>query len=192
MLILGSTSPRRAELLTQLRLSFETRSPEIDETVSQNEGPQEYVARMSNEKFFSLISGPDIQAGGVLLTADTVVVLDGQILGKPTSEQDGLGMLNALSGRSHKVLTSVTIGTSGQYNRQFIVETVVQFRKLTKGEIEAYWRTSEPVDKAGAYGIQGMGTVLVDRIEGSYTNVVGLPLTETAQTLAEFGVTTLG
>ncbi len=192
MLVLGSTSPRRAELLNQLNLEYTTRSPAIDETPMVSESAEDYVTRMSNEKFFCLLAGPHLQEDGVLLTADTVVVLANAILGKPRDKQDGLRMLSDLSGRDHRVLTSVTIGTSEQYNRQFIVETIVKFRTLTNNEIEAYWQTGEPADKAGAYGIQGIGAVLVDRIEGSYTNVVGLPLTETAKTLADFNVTTLG
>ena len=101
-------------------------------------------------------------------------------------------MLGSLSGQWHQVLSSVTIGTSRQYNQQIVVETKVKFRTLSSREIENYWQTGEPADKAGSYGIQGIGAILVERIEGSYTNVVGLPLTETAQILADFDVTTLG
>lgn len=192
MLVLGSTSPRRAELLNQLRLDFEILRPNIDESPRQRETPKEYVSRMSNEKFHALQVGHNLAGGSVLLTADTVVVQSDRILGKPNSEAEGIEMLSNLSGEQHLVLTSVTIGTSQQYNRQFVVETKVQFRRLTMKEVEAYWRTGEPEDKAGAYGIQGIGAVLVDWIEGSYSNVVGLPLTETAQILAEFEITTLG
>ena len=192
MLILGSTSPRRAELLAQIGVEFTTLSPDIDETPRQNESPGDYVSRMSNEKFQSLIGGPDIAAGAVLLTADTVVVMDKQILGKPVDMADGVVMLERLSGEQHAVLSSVTIGTSTHDNRQVMVETIVKFRTLTTREIDAYWQTGEPKDKAGSYGIQGIGTLFVKEIKGSYTNVVGLPLTETAQVLAEFNVTTLG
>lgn len=192
MIVLGSTSPRRAELLAQLNLAFTKLAPNIDESASVGETAPEYVTRMSNEKFLSLIGGPDISEGQILLTADTVVVQDGQILGKPRGEANGMEMLSSLSGRWHQVLSSVTIGTSQQYNQQIVVETNVKFRTLTNREIENYWQTGEPADKAGSYGIQGIGAILVERIEGSYTNVVGLPLTETAQMLAEFDVTTLG
>ena len=190
MIVLGSTSPRRAELLAQLNLVFTKLAPDIDESVYSGEAAPEYVARMSNEKFLSLIDGPDISGGQVLLTADTVVVQDGRILGKPRSEADGIEMLGSLSGQWHQVLSSVTIGTSRQYNQQIVVETKVKFRTLSSREIENYWQTGEPADKAGSYGIQGIGAILVERIEGSYTNVVGLPLTETAQILADFHLQT--
>ena len=192
MLILGSTSPRRAELLKQIGLSFETLSPDIDETPRAEELPGAYVSRMSKEKYRSLIVGPNTWTNDVLLTADTVVVFDQRILGKPVDGDDARLMLSSLSGQQHSVLSSVTVGTSEHDNRQILVETIVKFRTLTVKEIDNYWRTGEPQDKAGAYGIQGIGALFVERIEGSYTNVVGLPLMETAQILAEFNITTLG
>ena len=189
MLVLGSTSPRRAELLQQIGLTFAVQSPSIDESIGSEESPSRYVKRMSDEKFGSLIGG--LSDGQVLLTADTVVVHQGQILGKPESEAQGKETLQQLSGSQHRVLSSVTVGTTESLNRQITVETKVKFRTLTKREIDAYWRTGEPSDKAGGYGIQGIGAVFVECIEGSYTNVVGLPLTETAGLLAAFNITTL-
>lgn len=192
MLILGSTSPRRAELLIQLGLTFHRLSPDIDETVHPDETPKAYVERMAREKFEALVGGDHIDARDVLLTADTVVVSGEEILGKPRDETEATEILEKLSGNSHSVFTAVTVGSKEAHNQQFTVETKVHFRRLNYQEIAAYWRTGEPQDKAGAYGIQGMGAVFVERIEGSYSNVVGLPLTETAQALAAFGITILG
>ncbi len=192
MLVLGSTSPRRAELLSQLGLSFRTLGPDIDETVRRGEAPLAYVERMAWEKFESLQSGDELEASDVLLTADTVVVSEDEILGKPLDEAEATEILRKLSGNSHSVYTAVTVGSKEAHNRQFTVETKVHFRRLNNKEIAAYWQTGEPQDKAGSYGIQGIGAIFVDRIEGSYSNVVGLPLTETAQALSAFGITILG
>jgi septum formation protein len=144
---------------------------------------------MSNEKYSALIRVNELGPGEVLLTADTIVVYENEILGKPVDEADAARMLRKLSGKQHQVLTSVTIGQKDEHNHQFIVETNVHFRTLNDREIAAYWATGEPADKAGAYGIQGIGTIFVETIAGSYTNVVGLPLTETARFLADFNIT---
>ncbi|MFN3237067.1 MAG: Maf family protein [Pseudomonadales bacterium] len=188
-LVLGSTSPRRAELLRQVGLKFRTLKPAIDEQVAKGEMPSDYVSRMSNEKYSALIRVNELGPGEVLLTADTIVVYENEILGKPVDEADAARMLRKLSGKQHQVLTSVTIGQKDEHNHQFIVETNVHFRTLNDREIAAYWATGEPADKAGAYGIQGIGTIFVETIAGSYTNVVGLPLTETARFLADFNIT---
>jgi septum formation protein len=188
-LVLGSTSPRRAELLKQIGLEFRTLKPAIDEHVAADESARDYVSRMSNEKYSALIQVNELRSDEVLLTADTIVVSENEILGKPLDEADAARMLRKLSGQQHQVLTSVTIGKKGEHNHQFIVETNVHFRTLTDKEIADYWATGEPADKAGAYGIQGIGTIFVEAIAGSYTNVVGLPLTETAKILADFNIT---
>ena len=188
-LILGSTSPRRASLLSQLGLPFEVLAPEVDETHFAAEKPVAYVTRMSNEKHAAVSNGLD--SGSLIISADTVVLIDDDILGKPVDEQEGFSMLRRLSGTQHRVLTSVTIGLPGDKNEQFVIETIVRFRTLATIECEAYWRTGEPQDKAGGYGIQGVGAIFIESIQGSYTNVVGLPLTETAQVLRGFGISIL-
>jgi septum formation protein len=188
-LILGSTSPRRASLLSQLGLSFRVLAPEVDETYFAGEKPVAYVTRMSNEKHAAVSNSLD--SGSLVISADTVVLIDDDILGKPESAEDGFSMLCRLSGTQHRVLTSVTIGLNGGKNEQFVIETIVRFRTLTTIECAAYWRTGEPQDKAGGYGIQGVGAIFIESIQGSYTNVVGLPLTETAQVLRGFEISIL-
>jgi septum formation protein len=153
---------------------------------------------MSREKAASVIKA---QIGDeVVLSGDTVVLLEGELLGKPVDKNDAISMLLSLSGRTHQVITSITVATSGKKGFGLVqedaasitldtqvVETNVQFRVLTTDECDSYWRTGEPADKAGGYGIQGLGAIFVKRIEGSYSNVVGLPLAETAQLLSKFG-----
>jgi septum formation protein len=184
---LASGSPRRADLLRQLALDFKVLIPEVDERVARGEGALDYVARMSREKSRSARKRLAAGDGGVVLCADTVVIADNEILGKPADRQEALSMLRLLSGRGHKVVTSVTIA-QGMREISFSVETIVEFRQLTMRDCERYWETGEPADKAGAYGIQGLGAILVASINGSYSNVVGLPLTETALALREFGI----
>lgn len=185
-LILASGSPRRAELLGQLGLRFRVIRPHIDETMQPAEQARDYVTRMSSEKLLAARQSGG-RAADILLCADTVVVVDNDVLGKPRDQADALAMLQRLSSRQHKVLTSVNIADERQ-NHAFVVETLVAFRPLTIEECTNYWATGEPRDKAGAYGIQGVGAVFVQSIEGSYSNVVGLPLMETAQTLRKFGI----
>lgn len=188
-LILGSTSPRRASLLSQLDLPFKVLAPEVDETHFAGESPVAYVTRMSNEKHAAVSNSLD--SGSLVISADTVVLIDDDILGKPANEEEGFSMLQRLSGSQHRVLTSATIGPNTGNNHQFVVETIVRFRTLTTTECKTYWRTGEPQDKAGGYGIQGVGAIFIESIQGSYTNVVGLPLTETAQALRSFGISIL-
>tara|TARA_R110002072_G_scaffold2252_4_gene18638 strand:- start:6441 stop:7016 length:576 start_codon:yes stop_codon:yes gene_type:complete len=188
-LILGSTSPRRASLLSQLDVPFEVIAPDVDETQLAGEAPEVYVTRMSNAKHERVVQKLD--AEGLVIAADTVVVLGDEILGKPANEAQGAEMLSRLSGNQHRVLTSVTIGPNGRRNEQFVIETIVRFRTLTTIECNAYWRTGEPQDKAGGYGIQGVGAIFIESIQGSYTNVVGLPLTETAASLRGYGISIL-
>lgn len=188
-LILGSTSPRRASLLSQLGVPFNVLAPDVDETPLAGESSAAYVTRMSNEKHAAVSRRLD--SGSLVVSADTVVLIDDDILGKPRDEDEGFSMLRRLSGTQHRVLTSVTTGMNGRKNEQFVVETIVRFRTLTTTECRAYWCTGEPQDKAGGYGIQGLGAIFIESIQGSYTNVVGLPLTETAQVLRGFGISIL-
>ena len=190
-LILASGSPRRATLLEQLGLSFEVIRPVVDETRHPDETPQTYIKRMSDTKFESVTSTNCLSDEDVVISADTVVVLGGKVLGKPSDRDDCLEMLLSLSGNSHSVLTNVTLGRMTGPPITFCVETIVRFRRLNLNECNAYWQTGEPCDKAGGYGIQGKGAIFVESITGSYSNVVGLPLMETADALAAFGVSPL-
>jgi len=185
-LVLGSGSPRRAELLRQLRLSFDVLVPEIPEVHQVGESATEYVKRLSQQKA-AAVTDRWRTAELPVLAADTVVVFEGDILEKPKDRQDGLNMLLRLSGKTHQVLTGVTISLEQQIET-FVTETLVDFRKLTEAECEKYWDTGEPADKAGGYGAQGLGAIFVSRIDGSYSNVIGLPLAETAVCLGRFGI----
>ena len=164
--------------------------PDVDESRCPDEGAVDYVGRMSRSKFEYALSAakPSLDDQKVIVCADTVVVLDDEVLGKPLNREDGIKMLQRLSGRSHLVLTDVTIGRKNELTSTFCVETKVKFRKLTLDECQGYWDTGEPQDKAGGYGIQGLGAVFVEGISGSYSNVVGLPLMETSRALFAFGI----
>ena len=183
-MILASASPRRRELLTQIGVHFSIQPADIDETPYANEHPADYVERMAREKALAvaLTIGEDFVLG-----ADTTVVCDGEILAKPADAAEATAMLSSLSGQAHQVLTAVALAQAGQVRSQ-VVSTRVRFRDLSADEIAAYVATGEPMDKAGAYGIQGLGAILVADIQGSYSNVVGLPLTETATMLREAGI----
>ena len=182
-LVLASASPRRKALLEQIGLSFSVQPVDIDETPLPGEDPGHYVERLARTKAETGISQIH-DNDALVLGSDTTVVCDGVILGKPQDRDQGLSMLRQLSGRSHKVMTAVALaGQYGCYARLAITE--VHFRALSDAEILAYWETGESVDKAGGYGIQGRGAVFVDAIYGSYSAVVGLPLQETAELLAE-------
>jgi septum formation protein len=184
-LYLASGSPRRRELLAQIGVPFIQVAASIDETPLAGEAADAYVQRLASGKAAAgLLAAP---AGAVVLGADTAVILDGCILGKPMDEQDASRMLAALSGRQHQVLTAVAVGTPGRVE-VCCVSSQVRFRHLGASEIQAYWASGEPVDKAGSYAIQGLGAVFVEAIEGSYSAVVGLPLCETAALLARFGI----
>ena len=188
-LILASGSPRRADLLRQLGLSFSVVVPSMDEMPRRNEDSLKYVERMAKDKNAEIRKRLD--SVDLVLSADTVVVYQSRILGKPKSKAEGLSMLRLLSERTHKVITGVALTTKNQKKFCF-VETKVKFRRLSDHEIQAYWMTKEPKDKAGSYGIQGLGALFVSRIEGSYSNVVGLPLMETGELLKQLGVDCLG
>lgn len=184
---LASGSPRRRELLAQIGVPFVTLITSIDETPLPTEPAERYVERLAREKAMAGLAALEPSAGAVVLGADTAVVLDGRILGKPNDRDDALSTLAALSGREHRVLTAVALA-SGYRIESLVVISRVRFRRLRNGEAEAYWDTGEPRDKAGSYGIQGLASVFVSQLEGSYSAVVGLPLCETAQLLEEFGI----
>lgn len=180
MIILASQSPRRQELLKLITSDFEIKVSNVDETLPDKITPKEAVMYLSKIKAEPFADGDDIVIG-----ADTVVALDGKILGKPKSEENAKEMLRFLSGRTHSVFTGVTL-TSNKKVKTFAVETKVKFFELTNEEIDAYIKTKEPFDKAGAYGIQGYGSLLVEKIDGDYFNVVGLPVSTLARELKAF------
>lgn len=184
-LILASSSPRRQELLTQIGVPFSVQVPAIDETPLAGEAPPAYVQRMAEEKARAVLAQ---QAGDVcVLAADTSVIVDGLILGKPADAAEAKAMLLRLSGREHQVLSAIAVAEQDRLKSQ-VVSCKVAFRTLTDAEIDAYWLTGEPRDKAGSYAIQGLGAVFVQAIHGSYSAVVGLPLAETAALLGEFAI----
>lgn len=188
-LVLASTSPRRKELLQQIGGEFSQLQIDIDESVLPQEDPTAYVLRMAEEKAaagFQQLSQQQ-QQNTVVLAADTTVVCDGVILAKPESLNHSKAILTQLSGRQHVVMTAIAFHSQDKMHNQ-VVTTEVAFRPLSEAEIEAYWHTGEPQDKAGSYGIQGLAAIFVERIQGSYSNVVGLPLCETAESLNMFDV----
>lgn len=180
-LVLASASPRRRELLASLGVEFTVRTPEIDETPRSGESPPVFAERMALEKAGSV----QIDEETVVIAADTIVVQDDRILGKPTDEQHAVEMLSGLSGRRHEVITGLCVRSAGR-TASIAVCTTVHFRRLEKAEIEAYAASGCPADKAGAYAIQGGAAHMVKSIAGSYTNVVGLPLCELHELLISF------
>jgi len=182
MLILASSSPRRAELLRAAGISFTIRAAGVDETIRPNEPPRDYVARLSREKARAVARDDELTLG-----ADTTVVINGEIAGKPSDEEDARRMLRALSGQWHEVLTAVTLARADQ-TLSAIASTRVKFAQLSDAEIDWYVSTGEPMDKAGAYAIQGYASLFVERIEGSYSNVVGLPVHLAYQLARQMGV----
>ncbi|MCY1288753.1 Maf-like protein YhdE [compost metagenome] len=185
-LYLASGSPRRRELLAQIGVPFRTLSLDLDERVLPGESPQAYVERLARAKALAGLAH-STDADAVVLGADTAVVLDGCILGKPGDRAEALATLRALSGREHEVLTAVALAARQRVESRVVCSRVL-FRALGEAEIAAYWDTGEPRDKAGSYGIQGLAAVFVSALHGSYSAVVGLPLCETAQLLAGFGI----
>lgn len=186
-LYLASGSPRRRELLTQIGVPFITLSAAIDESPLPNEPAHGYVERLALEKARAGLATLALADDAVVLGADTAVVRDGQILGKPQDRAEALAMLASLSGREHQVLTAVALVSATRSSAQ-VVTSQVRFRPLQPGEAEAYWASGEPQDKAGSYGIQGLAAIFVSQLQGSYSAVVGLPLCETAQMLNEFAI----
>jgi septum formation protein len=186
-LYLASGSSRRRELLRQIAVPFLTLIAPIDENALPGESPVAYVERLARAKGQAGLAALADTRDAVVLGADTAVVLDGQMLGKPADRDEALATLSALSGRSHEVLTAVAL-VSSQRVVSRVVTSQVTFRPLSQAEIEAYWASGEPQDKAGCYGIQGLAAVFVSQLHGSYSAVVGLPLCETAALLAEFAI----
>lgn len=188
-LILASQSPRRRELLEQLGLEFRVQPADIDEQLRAGELPQPFVERLALEKARAVA---DAEADGqtLVLGSDTAVVVDEHVLGKPRDREDALRMLTLLSGREHEVLSAVALvapkaeTVSTQISR-------VRFRRLSDEEMNAYWASGEPADKAGAYAIQGLGAIFIEHLAGSYSGVMGLPLFETTRLLRDAGVSIL-
>ena len=192
MIVLASASPRRKELLSNLVNEFEIKPADIDETPFALEQPQEYVVRMAREKAEAAIAHYQLSHRDVIIASDTSVVLGETILGKPENFAHAQSMLRALSGTTHEVMTSLCV-CNGGLNRVATTNVIsqVEFRELSDLEIEHYWATGEPQDKAGAYAIQGLGGMFVKHITGSFSAVVGLPVYEVTQLLSEFGVSPL-
>ncbi|MGR5253686.1 Maf family protein [Vibrio astriarenae] len=183
-LVLASGSPRRSELLTQLGYRFSVVKPDVEEAQQADETPEQYVARLSQDKAragFMLVKNDQ----AVVIGSDTIVVCGEQVLEKPDNLAHSTQMLRQLSGSQHQVMTAVSV-ISQQRIETSVVITDVWFKPLSDQEIEQYWQSGEPCDKAGSYGIQGLGGRFVTRIEGSYYAVVGLPLYETDQLLRKF------
>ncbi|WP_433767619.1 Maf family protein [Pseudomonas putida] len=186
-LYLASGSPRRRELLTQIGVPFTAISADIDETPLAHESPSDYVERLARGK---AAAGRDAVVSDTpfcVLGADTAVVQGGKILGKPVDEADACAMLEMLSDKEHEVLTAIAL-LDGERCESRVVRSVVRFRPVGSDEAAAYWASGEPRDKAGGYGIQGLGAVFVAGLNGSYSAVVGLPLCETAELLGHFGI----
>jgi septum formation protein len=186
-LVLASASPRRRELLGGLGLAFTVRPVDLDETPLPGEEPRAYVLRLSREK-----AAARTEPGELVLAADTIVVLDGDLLGKPRDEQDARRMLGRIAGREHTVLTGVALREMGHAGRDLrqaaVVETSrVRMAAMSPEQIAWYVTTGEPLDKAGSYAVQGLGALFVEEVFGNYTNVVGLPLPATYRLFAELG-----
>ncbi len=181
--ILASSSPRRFELLRQIGLPFQSIVPSVDETTDRAD-PIDIVCELSVRKASAVAKNNPLS---VVIAADTVVTVDGSVLGKPHGEEEALQMLRMMSGRSHFVYTGVTVICDGRMETG-LCRTEVFFKDLTEEQISAYVATAESFDKAGSYAIQGKGALLVDHIDGDYTNVVGLPVSMLYEMLKEFGI----
>jgi septum formation protein len=199
-LVLASASPRRQALLQQMGLTFEVRVTDVDEGVLQDELPARYVERLAVAKAragFEAVCESGKDSGNdsgnekrpVVIGADTIVSLDDEILGKPCGQTEGIAMLLRLSGRAHEVLTGVA-AYDGEQLESCVVVTTVHFRRISADEAAAYWQTGEPIDKAGGYGIQGIGGIFAERLEGSYSAVVGLPVEQTEKLLRLLNIDT--
>lgn len=187
-LVLASGSPRRRELLAGAGLRFAVRPADIDETPLDDEAPTAYVRRLSIEKASASAASPLSSPAEVIIAADTTVDANGMILEKPTDADDAYGMLRRLSGRSHQVHTGVTVSVARNGARRsstILATTEVTFARLTDDMIDWYLATGEANDKAGAYGIQGAAAAFVERVDGSVTNVIGLPLAETLELIRQ-------
>ncbi|MHB8811931.1 MAG: Maf family protein [Steroidobacteraceae bacterium] len=184
VICLASISPRRRELLAQIGVPHRVVAAHVDESLQPTEAPADYVARLARLKATTVR-----QRGEILpvLAADTTVVLEGSVYGKPSGRADGLAMLAALAGRTHQVLTAVALATTSGVALRLNCSSV-RFRDIGHAEMEAYWETGEPRDKAGGYAIQGYGAAFIAELSGSYSGVMGLPLLETAELLREAGI----
>jgi septum formation protein len=188
-IILASASPRRKELLEKIGLKFQVEPSNHGEAMPSGLKPHELARKMSLEKAQIVASR---HKNAVVIAADTFGVFDGRILGKPHTEIEARKMLSTISGQPHSVITGFSIIDTGKNKTlSSSVETIVHIRKLTPAEIDAYVKSKEPLDKAGAYAIQGLGAVIVERIEGDYSNVIGLPLSALTEALKEFGINIL-
>ena len=188
MIYLASSSPRRADLLRQISIEFEVLHINIDESQNASESAECYVSRICQTK---ARAGRNIApTGGPVLAADTIITIDGKIVGKPKNHLCCREILSTLSGREHQVLSAVALDHGGEI-RQKVSKNQVSFRALEGSEIEAYCACSEPYDKAGAYAIQGKAAIFIDHMAGSYSSVMGLPLFETAELLKQAGITVL-
>ncbi|MBS1999915.1 MAG: septum formation inhibitor Maf [Cyanobacteria bacterium SZAS LIN-5] len=198
-LVLASTSPRRKDLLTALGLTFQVQPSTIDEIMDPALAPEELVLNLAQQKtadVFKSLSDKSRDERLLVLGADTIVVLDGNFLGKPTDRAEAIDMLKRLSGRAHEVYTGVWLIVREEDGR--VIEShscersKVFFRSLDERELEAYVDTGEPMDKAGAYALQGIGAALIEKIEGSHTNIVGLPIPNVVSLLRDSGYLILG
>jgi septum formation protein len=187
MLVLASRSPRRAELLTAAGIEFRIRVVDIDETPFAGEEPELYALRLAGEKAAAAasVNHKSDNEDEIVLAADTIVVLAGEIMGKPKDAADASRMLTALSGRRHEVITGICLRNAGRTIRD-LSSTAVWFAPLSAQEIQWYVDSGEPMDKAGAYGIQGLASRFIERIEGEYANVVGLPVARVYRALSGF------
>jgi septum formation protein len=186
-IILASASPRRQELLKQIKIHYQVQLAEIDESPKLNELPADYVLRLAIEKATACKAkfNPKLP----ILAADTSVIFNGKILGKPEDESNAKTMLRELSGNTHQVFTAIAL--LGRELQSALCVTEVSFKVLSEAQIYAYWQSGEPIDKAGGYAIQGVASAFIERINGSFSGVMGLPLFETAQLLALEGIEVL-
>ncbi len=188
-IILASASPRRKELLERLGLKFQVEPSNYQENIDSRLEPHELARKISLEKAGIVASR---HRNAIVIAADTFIIIDDRILGKPRTEDEARKMLQLINGKSHLVITGFSIvDSSSRRTLSRSVETIVFVRDLSPAEIDAYVATKEPLDKAGAYAIQGLGAVIIERIEGDYFNVVGLPLSALTEALKEFGISVL-
>jgi len=183
-IILASASPRRKELLDQIKITYKIHPVDLDETPLPNEPPLDYVQRLAAEK--SALCMAQLKTEIPVLAADTAVILGNVIMGKPKNQADALAMLTQLSSKTHQVYSAISL--RGREHSQAVSITEVTFRRLTEQEMLDYCRSGEPFDKAGSYAIQGLGGMFVESIKGSFSGVVGLPLFETAELLSRQGI----
>lgn len=187
-LYLASTSPRRRELLAQIGVSFQPLTVDVPETLRPNEVPELFVSRLALAKARAGLDQLGPGDNTPVLGADTVVVIEGEVLGKPRDRADALAMFARLSGQTHHVMSGVAVvNAEGEASSRLSVSSVT-FRPVSEAERARYWDSGESADKAGGYGIQGLGAIFVERLEGSYSGVMGLPLFETAELLGQFGI----